>query len=83
MTTDAVRLTEKWSQLTKRLAAIAGRECGNRGFAIMTVEVLVDSTGEPAFWTEPTVKKLESRLGAFNFLTKVLSMLGESKVTRE
>lgn len=83
MTIDHDELPKKWEPLMRRLAGIAGRECGHKGFAIMTVEVLVDAKGEPSFWTEPKLTKLESRLGAFDFLTKVLTMLGQSKPIQE
>lgn len=79
MSIDSEKLPQKWEPLTKRLAGMADRECGNKGFAIMTVEILVHPSGEPAFWTEPKITKLESRLGAFDFLTKILHMLSDSK----
>lgn len=83
MPIDPEKLPEKWTPLVRRLAGMADRECGNKGFAIMTVEVLVHPNGEPAFWTEPKITKLESRLGAFDFLTRVLTMLGQSKNAQE
>lgn len=79
MPIDHDALPKKWEPLLKRMAGIAGRECGHKGFAIITVEVLVDPNGEPAFFTEPKLTKLEPRLGAFDFLTKVLHMLGQSQ----
>lgn len=71
-------LAKKWEPLVKRLAGVADREC-DRGFAIMSVEILVAPNGEPAFFTEPKLTKLETRLGAHDFLTKVLRMLGQNQ----
>lgn len=69
-------LVDKWKPLVRRLAGMADRECVNKGFAILTIDVLVHPNGEPAFWTEPKIVKLEPRLGASDFLTKVLKMFG-------
>lgn len=83
MPIDSDKLPDKWMPLTKRLAGVADRECGNKGFAIVTVEVLVHPNGEPVLWTEPRVTKLEPRLGAFDFMTKLLQMWGQAKIAQE
>lgn len=70
----------KWEQLVKRLSGIAERECANKGFAIMTITVLVDASGEPAMWTEPELRRLEPRLGAGVFMDRVLKILTKSTV---
>lgn len=73
----------KWESLTKRMAAIAERECSNKGFAVMTVEVLVDSNGEPAFYTEPHLIKIEPRIGATLFLEKILRIVSQGALGKE
>lgn len=79
MPIDYDELPKKWEPLVRRMAGIAGRECGQKGFAIMSVEILVDTRGEPAFFTEPKLTKLETRLNASDFLSKILQMLGQNK----
>lgn len=83
MTVDTSKLPEKWIPLIKRLAGVAGRECGNQGFAIMTVKVLVSPKGEPVLWVEPQFDKLEPRLGAFQFLTELLKQAGINPLDAE
>lgn len=67
-----------WESLVKRLAGVAERECANRGFAVMSVEILVDANGDPAFWTEPKLTKLEPRMGAGVFLDRLVSHVAKS-----
>lgn len=83
MTVDYDKLPEKWTPLLKRLAGTAGRECGQQGFAIMTVKVLVSPKGEPVLWIEPQFDKLEPRLGAFQFLTELLKQAGINPLEAE
>lgn len=72
-----------WESLVKRLAGVAERECANRGFAIMTVEVLVDANGDPALWTEPKLTKLEPRMGAGVFLDRLIGHVAKSLASKE
>lgn len=72
-----------WESLVKRLAGVAERECANRGFAVMTVEVLIDANGNPAFWTEPRLTKLEPRMGAGAFLDRVMQIVGQTVPRKE
>ena len=83
MTIDSSELPAKWMPLVKRLAGMAHRECGQHGFAVMTVNVLVSPQAEPVFWGEPTFNKLEPRLGAFQFLNEILRIYGEKPPTEE
>lgn len=73
----------KWESLTKRMAGIAERECCNKGFAVMTIQVLVDSNGEPAFYTEPQLTKIEPRIGASLFLDKILRIVSQGSLAKE
>lgn len=72
-------LAREWKRLTTRLAGISDRECVKRGFAIISVDILVHPNGEPVLWTEPKVTKLEPRLGGYEFLSKVIELLGNGK----
>lgn len=69
----------EWRQLTNRLMGVVNRDCTNRGYAIVSVEFLVHPDGHPVVWTEPKVTKLEPRLGAYEFLEKVIQLLGNGK----
>lgn len=70
----------KWESLVKRLAGVAERECSNRGFAVMSVEILVDANGEPAFWTEPRLTKIEPRIGAGVLMDRLLKIITQNKL---
>ena len=83
MPIDSELLPAKWMPLVRRLAGVADRECGKQGYAVMSIEVLVDPNGEPAFWSEPRIVKLESRQGAASFLREVLRLVGERVVASE
>lgn len=69
----------KWDSLTKRLAGVAERECTDRGFAMLSIQILVDTTGQPVFWTEPTLTKLEPRVGATVFLDRILQIVARKE----
>lgn len=69
----------KWENLIRRLSGVAERECTNKGMAVITVEILVDSTGEPVFWSEPRITKIEPRIGATVFMEKILKIIASPK----
>lgn len=67
----------KWESLVKRLAGIAERECADKGFAVMKVIILVDATGQPVFYTEPELTRLEPRIGAGVLLDRILKIIAK------
>lgn len=69
----------KWESLVKRFAGVAERECKDKGFAVMTVEILVDANGEPAFWTEPKLTKIEPRIGAGVYMDRLIAIISQSR----
>lgn len=66
-----------WSQFTKRMQGVAERECLNRGFAVVSIDILVGADGEPMFWTQPRLTRLEPRIGGSLFLERILQIIGE------
>jgi len=61
-----------WFNVIRRLqAAVAS----NRGFAIISIQIVVNETGEPVFWTEPGMVKLEPQGRGAHFLAQLISGL--------
>lgn len=69
----------KWESLVKRLAGVAERECAEKGFAVMSIDILVDANGEPAFWTEPRLTKIEPRIGAGVYLDRLIAIVSQHR----
>ena len=61
-----------WQSVARRAQSIAK----TGGLAIITITVLVDETGEPKFWLEPTCKKVEPR----KFSSEIMKMFGKDVV---
>lgn len=80
---DPEKLPAAWEPLVKRLAATADRECGRKGYAVITVQVLVNMDALPMFYTEPTVTKLEPRQGATVFMDNLLRYIANERVATE
>lgn len=67
-----------WDQFTRRIANVADRECTNKGFAVISIDILVGADGEPLFWSEPKITRLEPRIGAVLFMERILEIMGQS-----
>ena len=61
-----------WQSVARRAQSIAK----TGGLAIITITVLVDETGEPKFWLEPTCKKVEPR----KFSSEIMKMFSKDVV---
>ena len=83
MLVEEEHMPKTWRELTNRLSGIADRECHKRGFAIMSVDILVHPNGQPVMFTEPRVRKLETRHGAYEFLTKIIELLADNEIRDE
>lgn len=68
---DENKLRRDWEPFVERVVQIANRECGRRGYAVMSLTILIDNDAKPVLWSEPTLTKLEPRMGAGGFLRKV------------
>lgn len=58
MTVDVKRA---WLNIFRRIQSVATPEAGNHGYAVITLRVVVDSSGRPVGWTEPERVKLEPK----------------------
>jgi len=61
----------EWLSVVRRLQSVATDH--NQGLAVLSIHVLVDSTGRPQAWTEPACKLLEPKGRA----SKLLELLTE------
>lgn len=52
-------LFRKWANIIKRLDSVT-REV-KAGYGLISIRVMVDSSGEPKFWTEPELTKFEPK----------------------
>ncbi|MFA4974451.1 MAG: hypothetical protein WC683_17735 [bacterium] len=59
-----------WLNVIRRLQSVA---CQQRGYAIITMSVVVDSNGCPVFWQSPQMIQLEPAEGAAKFMAQVVA----------
>lgn len=53
-------IKSEWFSITSRIQSVArARNLG--GYAIVSLKVLVDQDGNPKFWTEPEITKIEPK----------------------
>ena len=55
----------QWLNVIRRLQSAC---YGNQGYAVLSIRVLVNGTGEPVLWTEPLRTKLEPKSKALDML---------------
>ena len=67
LTTD---IKPGWLNVIRRFQSESGKQ---NGFAIITMKVVVDSEGNPVFWTSPEACKLEPKRGAEKFLAQIIT----------
>ncbi len=46
-----------WKNVARRMQSVSK----SKGLSLVSIVVLVDETGEPQFWTSPTVKHIEPK----------------------
>jgi len=61
-----------WLNVIRRLQSVA---CQQRGYAIITMSVVVDAAGRPVFWESPRMTQLEPAEGAARFMAQVVAGL--------
>lgn len=61
-----------WLNPIRRLQALAGQQ---RGCAILSIQIVVNEHGDPIFWTEPTMVKIEPQSNGSKFLAQLISGL--------
>ena len=67
--TDDVK--PEWLNVVRRLQSACH---GNRGYAVLSIQILVDKDGTPLRWTEPGQKKIEPRRLAGDALLMLCEM---------
>jgi hypothetical protein len=58
-----------WLNVIRRLQSVASQQ---KGYAIISVQVVVDATGAPVFWCEPELMKLEPQGRGAQFLAQMI-----------
>jgi len=58
-----------WLNVIRRLQSVAGQQ---HGYAIVSIQVVVDETGSPVFWCEPELLKLEPQGRGAQFLAQMI-----------
>ena len=58
-----------WLNVIRRLQSVAQRQ---RGYAIVSIQVVVDENGNPVFWCEPDLMKLEPQGRGAQFLAQMI-----------
>jgi hypothetical protein len=62
----------QWDKLRKRILS-KGRE--QRGYALVTIKVVVDSEGNPIMWFEPDMKRIEPCQSGARLIATLISGL--------
>lgn len=63
-----------WLKLARKAQSVCGQQ---KGFAVVSMKVLVGPGGEPVFWFEPEMRKIEPLQGASVFLHQVIDRMTE------
>lgn len=63
-------MNEQWEKILKRITG-KGRE--QRGLAVVSIQVVVDSEGNPLFWFEPEMKRIEPCTTGSRFMAELIS----------
>jgi len=58
-----------WLNVIRRLQSVA---CQQRGYAIVSIQVVVDESGSPVFWCEPEMMRLEPQGRGAQFLAQMI-----------
>lgn len=64
----------QWANVARKWQSVC---CSQRGFAVVTMRVLIGPGGEPVMWFEPEMKSIEPLRGASVFLHTVLERMTE------
>ena len=68
----------KWTTYMQNLQQVA---CRNNGYALIRSTLLVDENGEPVYWVEPSIERIEPRRSAGEFIGQMLGLLEYSNKT--
>jgi hypothetical protein len=70
---DDIKDLEQWCNVIRRIQSMAHNQ---RGYAVVTIQVMVDENGHPVLWTDPAMAKLEPQGRAREFLRSMISGMG-------
>ena len=59
-----------WLNPIRRLQSLAKQQ---RGYAILAIQIVVNENGDPVFWTEPTMTKIEPQVSGSKVLAQIIS----------
>lgn len=59
-------ISPNWLNIVRRLQAEASR---SNSAGVLTVQIILDPSGVPVYWTEPQLRKIEPRSRAREFLS--------------
>ena len=60
----------EWANIIRRLQSVGASQ---RGYAIVSLQVMIDQDGNPVFWTSPEVHPIEPQRQARDFLSRIVS----------
>ena len=63
-------IKSNWLNVVRRMQAALYNQ---QGYAIVSIDVIVDSDNNPVFWSEPRVVKLEPKTGGAKFLAQIIA----------
>lgn len=72
-------LRPEWVNAARRQQSVA---CKTNGFAVLTFEVVISPDGNPAFWFEPIIRKIEPQTTAVGFLSAIISRIHAERQSR-
>ena len=67
-------LRPKWASVAARMQQVA---CVENANAVINISVLIDRDGNPVFWFEPTVSKLEPAAKFTDALAEMIRSKGQ------
>lgn len=62
----------KWLNVVRRMQSVV---CEQRGYAVVTMKILVGPTGEPVIWLNPELQTIEPLRGSSEFLESLMDNL--------
>lgn len=65
-------LRPRWNGVFQRMQGVAAKQ---NGYALLTVTILVGPDGDPKYWLEPTLKKIEPMHGSSQWFEEMLEYL--------
>lgn len=66
----------QWLNFTRRMQQ-AG--CSQKGYAMLTIEVLVDPAGNPVVWWEPKLRRIEPGVSSQVFMDRLTEKVRAEK----